>query len=119
MKRLNLVNKSMLPILVEGKKDTRCLKDLGLENRIISLQRRPLYEVVESIVQLNIKEIILLTDLDKEGKKLFGTLNSNLTRHGVKVNTKFRNYLWRYTKLRQIEGLKHYLDKLDTSAKDA
>jgi|TARA_B100001971_G_C17774141_1_gene326429 5S rRNA maturation endonuclease (ribonuclease M5) len=52
------------------------------------------------------KEVAILTDLDKEGRKLYGKLNSGLQRFGVRVNNKFRDFLFRNTKVRQIEGLR-------------
>lgn len=89
-------------VIVEGIKDKRVLEDIGF-NKIITLNGRPLYKIVE---ELNCKEIILLVDLDKEGKKLYSKLKSLCSRNGIKVDDRFRNYLFKETKIRQIEGLK-------------
>lgn len=96
-------------VIVEGKKDRKALKKLGITN-IIELSKKPLFEIVENI-SLNNKECIILTDLDNEGKQLYGKLNSGLQQHGVKVNNKFRKFLFRNTKLRQIEGINNYILK--------
>ena len=53
---------------------------------------------------------IILTDLDKQGKELYGKLNSGLQQFGVKVDNNFRNFLFKNTKLRQIEGLTTYIE---------
>ena len=95
-------------ILVEGKKDKACLESLGFKN-VIEINKRPLYKVVEETSAI-CQEIVILTDLDKKGKQLFGYLNSGLQKHGVKVDNRFRNFLFKSTKLRQIEGLKTYLE---------
>ncbi len=92
-------------ILVEGESDERALRALGIKNRIYSLRRRPLYAVVESIAEKE-RDLILLTDLDKEGKRLYGTLSSSLQRFGVRIDNKAREWLLRNTKVRQIEGLR-------------
>ena len=55
---------------------------------------------------------VMLVDLDKEGKKLYGRLRHDLMRHRVKIDDKFREFLFKETKLRQIEGLRRYLDRL-------
>ncbi len=90
-------------VLVEGKKDKEALVSLGFE-KVITLKNRPLFEVIEEIQE---KEIILLTDLDKEGKKLFSILRKGLQRKGVRINNKLRLLLFK-TGIRQIEALKKY-----------
>ena len=95
-----------LLVVVEGQKDKAALAALGLTN-VLSL-KRPLYAVVEEIAS-SAKEIVLLTDLDEEGKKLYHRLSGDLQKHGVKINNKLRDFLFK-TKLRHIEGLATYLD---------
>jgi 5S rRNA maturation endonuclease (ribonuclease M5) len=95
-------------IIVEGKKDRIALEKLGIK-KIIELNKKPLYFIIEKIVQ-EYKECIILTDLDKEGKKLYGKLNSALIRYGIKVDNQFRDFLFKNTKLRQIEGLTGYIN---------
>ena len=107
----NLIEKikySNTLIIVEGKKDKIALQKLGISN-IIELNKKPLFEIVEDIANSN-DECIILTDLDKEGKQIYSKLNSNLQKNGVKVNNKFREFLFKKTKLRQIEGLDSYLE---------
>lgn len=92
-------------ILVEGKKDKAALESLGI-TKIQTIAQRSFYKVVESLQE---KEIIILTDLDAEGKKLFGKLNQYCQRHGIKVDNKPREFLFQHTTLTQIEGLQQYL----------
>jgi 5S rRNA maturation endonuclease (ribonuclease M5) len=100
-----------VPILVEGKKDRAALVSLGVADGNIFTIAGPLYQNVEQIVSRT-KKIIILTDLDPEGKKLYSRLKSDLSQFGVEVDDKFREFLFRKTKLRQIEGLSTYIDKL-------
>ena len=97
-------------IIVEGKKDKAALQKLGLTN-IVELNKKPLFQIVEEVSSSN-KECIILTDLDKKGKEIYGKLNSNLQKHGVRINNKFREFLFRHTKLRQIEGIDSYIENL-------
>jgi len=53
---------------------------------------------------------VILTDLDKEGKRLYGVISSSLQNFGVKIDHYFREFLSRRTKLRQIEGLVRYFE---------
>src|SRR3989338_8252850 len=96
-------------IVVEGKKDDFALQELGLKN-IIELSKKPLFAVVEQISD-SCRECAILTDLDKKGKELYGKLSSDLQLRGVRINNKLRNFLFKNTKIRQIEGIQ--LEKLE------
>ena len=95
-------------VLVEGIKDKKALESLGIKN-IITL-KKPLYAVAEQIQKTG-KECIIMLDLDKEGKKLYSKINSYLSQLGVKIDNSFRDFLFK-TKLRQIEGIDSYIEKL-------
>ncbi|MBW2999345.1 toprim domain-containing protein [Candidatus Woesearchaeota archaeon] len=94
-------------IIVEGLKDKKALNSLGISN-VVTL-KKPLFQVIEEIAAKH-KEVIILTDIDKKGKLLYGKLRSGLQRFGVKVDTKFREFLIKNTKLSHIEGLPTYLN---------
>jgi 5S rRNA maturation endonuclease (ribonuclease M5) len=89
-------------VIVEGKKDEAALRALGLTH--ITTLNKPLFEVVEDVARVS-KSVVILTDLDSQGKELFGILNEGLQRNGVKVDTAFRRFLLRNTPLRHIEGI--------------
>lgn len=93
-------------VVVEGKKDRAVLKSLGIIN-IITLNK-PLFQIVESISEIT-KECILLPDLDREGRKIYSYLKKNLERRGVKVDSKYREFLFSNSEVTNIEGLKNYL----------
>ena len=93
-------------IIVEGLKDKRALTIFGLKN-IITL-KKPLYAVVEEAASKG-KDAAILTDLDRQGKLLYSKLNSGLQSNGVRVDNQLRNFLFRKTKIRQIEGLRNYV----------
>ena len=102
-----IINSNIL-VIVEGKKDKAALQKLGINN-IMELSKKPLFQIVEDVAHSN-DECIILTDLDKKGKEIYGKLNSNLQKNGVKVNNKFREFLFKHTKLRQIEGINTYME---------
>jgi len=108
-KEISRLKNSKKLIIVEGKKDRIALEKLGIKN-IIELSKKPLFQIIEDISHKN-KECIVLTDLDKKGKQLYGKLNSGLSRLGVKVNNRFREFLQKNTRLSHIEGLRTYINK--------
>lgn len=98
-------------IIVEGPNDRKSLQSFGIKH-IITLSRKAIYKVVEELVE-KADEVVILTDLDKEGKQLYGKLSHDLKRHGIKVDMKFREWLFKETKLRQIEGLVRYYKRTE------
>jgi len=96
-------------IVVEGPKDKASLLKIGLEN-IITLKGKPLYKVVEHVA-LETDRCLILTDLDEEGKKIYTRLRTDLQKHGVKIDDRFRHFLFKETELRQIEGLFRYAER--------
>lgn len=103
-------------IIVEGKKDKEALLKLDVKD-VICLNNRPLHSIAESLKCNECNEVVILTDLDKEGKRIYSALKAEFQRKGIKVNDRFRNYLYRETKLRQIEGISGYVERfknLDT-----
>lgn len=93
-------------VIVEGKKDKYALESFGIKN-VFMLNKKPIYEMVEEVSALY-ERCVILTDLDKEGKKLYGKLSSALQHHGVEIDNYFREFLLKNTKIRQIEGLVVY-----------
>jgi 5S rRNA maturation endonuclease (ribonuclease M5) len=94
-------------IIVEGKKDKNALNSLGINN--IMTLKEPIYKIVEESSAKN-KKVIILTDLDKEGKELYGKLNSELQRFGVDIDNRFREFLFKNTTLREIEGIYKFIE---------
>ena len=107
---IDKIKDSNILVIVEGKKDRNALNKIGIQN-IIELNKKPLFQIIEEISDSN-DECIILTDLDKKGKELYGRLNSDLQRRGVKINNKLREFLFKNTKIRQIEGIKADLKTL-------
>ncbi|MBI4439119.1 toprim domain-containing protein [Candidatus Woesearchaeota archaeon] len=103
------------PIIVEGLKDKKALESLGFRN--IFMATKPLYKTVEEIAA-RYEQAIILTDLDREGKILYGRLSQGLQRHGVRIDNQLRTFLMKNTKLRQIEGLPRYIDNQNRTSKN-
>jgi 5S rRNA maturation endonuclease (ribonuclease M5) len=67
-----------IPIIVEGKRDIRALRKIGLVGDIISLHTgKGLYEFCDDISE-RFHKIILLIDWDEKGEGIFKNLSSNL-----------------------------------------
>lgn len=102
---LDEVKRKGFLVIVEGVKDKRALESFGV-TKVVTL-KKPVFAVVEEVAARS-KDVVVLTDLDAEGKKLYGSLVAGLQRKGVRIHNKLRNALFT-SKLRQIEGLPSYL----------
>jgi len=94
-----------LPIIVEGRRDEKALRELGVETEFFHVSSgTALYELGELIVG-KYSDVILLTDLDKAGNKLAKRLKSILSQGGVRVNERFRLSLMSKLDTHQVENL--------------
>lgn len=105
---LNRLKQQEIAFIVEGKKDKKALQKFGIKN-IHILNKKPIFAVVEDILEKE-KECVILTDLDKEGRRLYAKLRKELNRFGIKTHDKIRTLLFKKTKLRQVEGLASYTE---------
>ena len=86
-------------IIVEGKKDLKAFASFGITKAIeIS---GPFYKLIESIED---KDVIILTDLDSEGRKLYSKIKHHLQKRGVRIDNHFREFLFT-TQITTIESL--------------
>ena len=73
-------------IIVEGMKDEKALRDIGITGPILQVQTSPsVVEFCESIAT-NHREVLLFTDLDAAGKKIGRVVKKYLTDKGVKID---------------------------------
>ncbi len=78
LSELNHLN-SLMPIIVEGRKDVRALRELGFKGELITLNKgKGLYEFCEEILQ-QYSQAVLLMDWDSSGERIFKALSNHLS----------------------------------------
>ena len=101
------------PILVEGRKDVKSLKRLGVTGNIVPVKTsgRSLLDVLREIESRKKGEVILLMDFDRRGKEMTSRLAENLEAVGIKPNLVFWKELLGLVgrDVKDIEGLASYL----------
>jgi 5S rRNA maturation endonuclease (ribonuclease M5) len=80
-----------VPVIVEGKNDEKILKRFGIKN-IYTLSGKNYFDLVEELPE-NTEEVILLTDVDPQGEKIFKKLSEVLEKYNIKADGSFRKYL--------------------------
>ncbi|MEM2914243.1 MAG: hypothetical protein QXH91_02410 [Candidatus Bathyarchaeia archaeon] len=99
-------------ILVEGLKDAKALRRIGITGKISCTKniRIPLYDYLQEYVNSK-NEIIVLTDFDRRGVQLASKMTNYLEKSGKPVNIKFwlelRGFITR--DIKDVEGLASYV----------
>uniref|UniRef100_A0A7C4YFC0 Topoisomerase n=1 Tax=Caldisericum exile TaxID=693075 RepID=A0A7C4YFC0_9BACT len=71
------INK-LIPIIVEGKRDKKALREIGFDGEIITLHSgKSIYEFTETIAN-RFDKVILLIDWDEKGEELYSKVGENL-----------------------------------------
>ena len=107
-KLLEELNEKIL--VVEGKRDKKALKRLGLKN-IIAINGRPLYIVAEELMAKR-KEIVILSDFDKAGKTINLKLKNLLQKDKKTTNVRLRKGIMNLGK-NKIEDLGNLVNTQD------
>ena len=118
MERLvqKLIAKSKLgmPIIVEGRKDERSLRRLGIEGNILCMKSAGVgfFDFIERVKPS--REAIVLTDFDWEGKQLSLQLLKELTSNRIKADDSFRKQFRALcrSEVRSVEELADYMERL-------
>lgn len=104
------------PIIVEGKKDSQALLELGINGTILMVKTggKSFLEASAEIEKLGASEVILLLDFDRRGVEGTRRLQEDLERARIKVNTKFWRELCSIVgrEISCIESLTSYLRTL-------
>ena len=108
------LSQSGIPIIVEGRKDEDALRRLKIPGEIICLKATSdgFYDFAARLA--NNREVIVLTDFDKEGTRLAAKLIDELTHMKVKVDFA----IWKRLKalcrpeIRTVEELTSYVERL-------
>ena len=113
LEALHEVNK-LVPILVEGKKDSLALKSIGFTGEIITFHRgMDIYDISEEIAE-KYDRVVLLMDWDAHGEHLMRSLEENLKGHYEEF-TPFREIIKLICQkdIKDIEGIPSLLRRLE------
>jgi 5S rRNA maturation endonuclease (ribonuclease M5) len=103
-----LNSKSDSAVIVEGKRDSEALKNLGFSGRVLEFHKfRGLRKFVDLVSEYN--SLIILLDRDRKGRYLTTKIVEQLERR-VKIDLSFKRKLVSITKgkVRFIEDLGYY-----------
>ena len=110
------------PIVVEGKKDSQALEQLGIKGKIITAKTsgKSFLDVTVEIERQQYRQLILLLDFDRRGEELTKRLTRYLETVKIKANTTYWNELRAIVRrdVKDIEGLPTYLQTLSKKVQE-
>ncbi len=100
-------------IIVEGRRDERALRALGLPGPVIMASRRSALDLAEDAAR-NYPQIILLTDWDSKGDEMCNTIERHLRSVGSRPDREIRSRLKKLVKkeIKDVEGLSQYTERM-------
>ena len=84
VKELNDLSTEGGAVLVEGKRDVAALRSIGYSGPIFSVSILRASDAARERMRAEVHQMVILTDLDSEGRRLASTFVRFLTREGVK-----------------------------------
>ncbi len=100
--RLRHEQEEGLQILVEGKRDKQLLDRLGLRARMLD---KPVYAIVESLLQQGVRSVLILTDRDPRGERLHGMIKHACLAHGMRVRDDLRDAFFSILRVTHVEDV--------------
>lgn len=100
-------------IVVEGERDERSLRELGVEGPVLRAARRPALEVAEEAAR-SFKEVVVLTDWDRAGEELARKVAEHLLAAGARVDLDTRERLKRMVRreIKDVESLSRFVERV-------
>jgi len=110
LRELRMELRDGTPVLVEGRRDREALLSLGIEGRIVHLNRNgSLLERLEGLG--GCERVVVLTDFDREGEELALRCSKYLRLMGVEPLLEPREKLKKLLRkeVKDVEGMVHLL----------
>ncbi|MDP1553320.1 MAG: hypothetical protein Q8M06_09945 [Methanobacteriaceae archaeon] len=115
LEELKYYGEKGVPILIEGKKDEKALRELGINGFFIKVSGSPLnlFEIAEIAAESS-PNVIILTDFDKKGNQLAKKLSNDIQSLGSCPEMKIRRRIMGMTRkyIKDIESLPKHINKL-------
>lgn len=100
-------------IIVEGPRDRKALRALGIPGPVILASRRPVLELAEDAAR-SYPEIIVLTDWDERGEEMAIKIEEHLRCTASKADLEIRSRLKKLVKkeIKDVESLSLYMERM-------
>ncbi len=104
-----------IPIIVEGRKDMKALKSLGIERKIIRIKRgKRIFTIIERLRKKHDK-VIILTDWDSSGGKLCYKIRKACESNAIKYDVEYRKQMIKFLKkeVKDVESIPTFIKRAE------
>jgi 5S rRNA maturation endonuclease (ribonuclease M5) len=116
IEELKICGEQGIPVLIEGRKDEKALKELGVNGNFIKVSGSglKLFEIAEIATQSS-SRVVILTDFDRKGNQLARRLSEDIQRLGCHPDLRLRRTIMGITRrfIKDIESLPRHLEQLE------
>ena len=98
-----------IPVIVEGKKDIKALRKLGINGKVLTVYRGKEISNLCDDIALHYKEIIILTDWDDKGGYICRMMEENL-KGRTKCFTEYRKIFAQNSMVKDLESIPTFLN---------
>lgn len=100
-------------IIVEGIRDERSLRDLGIEGTIIMAAQKPALDLMETVAE-EFEEVVILTDWDRKGDELASKMELYLSGTRARANLEIRKRLKQLVRreIKDVESLSRLVERV-------
>jgi 5S rRNA maturation endonuclease (ribonuclease M5) len=116
IEELKIFGEQGIPVLIEGQKDEKALKDLGVNGNFIKVSGSglKLFEIAEIAAQ-SAPRVIILTDFDRKGNELAKRLSEDIQSLGSHPDLLLRRIIMGITRryIKDIQSLPRHMEQLE------
>jgi 5S rRNA maturation endonuclease (ribonuclease M5) len=116
IEELKIYGEQGIPVLIEGQKDERALRELGINGNFIKVSGSglKLFEIAEMAAQ-SASRVVILTDFDRKGNELAKRLSEDIQSLGSHPDLRLRRMIMGMTRryIKDIESLPRHMEQLE------
>jgi len=102
-----------IPVIVEGRKDMKALRSLGIERKIIKIKKgKSIFRIIEKLRKDHDK-VIILTDWDSSGGKLCYKIKKACKSNDIKYDIEYRKQMIKFLKkeVKDVESIPTFIKR--------
>lgn len=102
-----------IPIIVEGEKDVKALKALGIKRKMIKIKKgKTIFRIIEDLRKKH-EKVIILTDWDSSGGKLCYKIKKACESNAIKYDVEYRKQMMKFLKkeVKDVESIPTFIER--------
>jgi len=102
-----------IPVIVEGRKDMKALRRLGIERKIIRIKKgKTIFRIIEGLREDHDK-VIILTDWDSTGGKLCYKVKKACESNDIRYDVDYRKQMIKFLKkeIKDVESIPTFIKR--------